>query len=37
MGDSRIQPPDSAIVATWEVDKGPSSTRRLILAGPRAL
>lgn len=28
-----VQPPDRAIVATWEVDKGESSTRRLIVDG----
>jgi hypothetical protein len=31
----RVQPPDSAIVATWETERGESSTRRLILAGSR--
>ncbi len=31
----RVQPPDSAIVATWEVERGEASTRRLILAGNR--
>jgi hypothetical protein len=35
LGEWRIQPPDSAIVATWEAEKGPGSTRRLILAGER--
>jgi hypothetical protein len=29
-----VEPPDRAVVATWEADKGPSSTRRLILLGP---
>lgn len=34
-GHWRILPPDSAIVATYEVSRGPGSTRRLVLAGPR--
>jgi len=29
----QVQPPDSAVVATWEASKGPDATRRLILAG----
>lgn len=29
----RIQPPDSAVVATYDVARGASSTRRLIIAG----
>lgn len=29
----RIQPPESAVVSTYEIEKGPGSTRRLILAG----
>ena len=28
-----VEPPDRAVVATWETGKGPSSTRRLILLG----
>src|SRR3990172_4094140 len=34
-GTWRIQPPDSAIVSTWDTTQGPGSTRRLILAGTR--
>ncbi len=30
-----VQPPDSAVVATWERSRGPASTRRLILSGTR--
>jgi hypothetical protein len=30
-----VQPPDSAVVATWERSRGPASTRRLILSGAR--
>lgn len=28
-----VEPPDRAVVSTWEVDKGESSTRRLVLLG----
>jgi hypothetical protein len=30
-----VQPPDSAVVATYETSRGPASVRRLILSGPR--
>lgn len=30
-----IQPPDSAVVATYDTARGPGTTRRLIVAGPR--
>jgi hypothetical protein len=30
-----VQPPDSAVVATWERSRGQASTRRLILSGTR--
>jgi len=30
-----VQPPDSAVVATYETSRGPASVRRLILAGTR--
>lgn len=29
----QVQPPDTAVVATWETSKGPEGTRRMILAG----
>ena len=32
-----VEPPDRAVVATWEVDKGESSTRRLIVNGAEGL
>jgi hypothetical protein len=35
LGHWQIAPPDSAIVATYETSTGPSSMRRLILAGDR--
>ena len=28
-----VEPPDRAVVATWETGKGPSTTRRLVLLG----
>ena len=31
----KIQPPDSAVVATYDTTRGPATTRRLIVAGPR--
>jgi len=34
-GDWAIQPPDSAIVATYDVARGPASTRALVVAAPR--
>lgn len=34
-GTWSIQPPDSAVVATYDSTQGPRSTRRLILAGSR--
>lgn len=34
-GTWRILPPDSAVVTTFETEKGPASSRRLILAGDR--
>jgi hypothetical protein len=30
-----VQPPDSAVVATYETSRGPASTRRLIVSGAR--
>jgi hypothetical protein len=30
-----VQPPDRASVATWEIDKGEASTRRLVVNGAR--
>jgi hypothetical protein len=30
-----VQPPDSAVVATYAVARGPATTRALVLAGPR--
>ena len=30
-----IQPPDSAVVATYDTTRGPATTRRLIVAGPQ--
>lgn len=30
-----IQPPDSAVVATYDTTRGPGTTRRLIVAGAR--
>jgi hypothetical protein len=30
-----VQPPDTAVVATYETSRGPASTRRLILSGTR--
>jgi len=35
-GTWRILPPDSALVTTYEVEKGPSTARTLVLAGTRA-
>lgn len=35
LGTWSIQPPDSAVVATYDSARGPGSTRRLILAGSR--
>ena len=35
LGTWSIQPPDSAVVATYDSTQGPRSTRRLILAGAR--
>jgi hypothetical protein len=29
----QVQPPDTAVVTTWEASKGPEATRRLILTG----
>jgi len=29
----QVQPPDTAVVATWEASKGPDATRRMILTG----
>lgn len=34
-GTWQIQPPDTAIIATYEVAKGPSSTRSIVVATPR--
>jgi hypothetical protein len=34
-GTWKIQPPDSAVVATYDDARGPGTTRRLIVAGPR--
>jgi hypothetical protein len=34
-GDWAIQPPDTAIVATYDVARGPASTRALVVAMPR--
>lgn len=34
-GDWPIQPPDTAIVATYDVTRGPASTRALVVAAPR--
>src|SRR3712207_2747434 len=34
-GQWAVQPPDSAVVATYETSRGPASMRRLILSGTR--
>lgn len=34
-GDWAIQPPDTAIVSTYDVTRGPATTRALIVAAPR--
>jgi hypothetical protein len=34
-GTWSVQPPDSAVVATYDVTQGARATRRLILAAPR--
>lgn len=34
-GTWEIQPPDSAVVATWDTTRGIGTMRRLIVAGPR--
>ena len=30
-----VQPPDTAVVSTWEASRGPESARHLVLAAPR--
>lgn len=34
-GNWAVQPPDTAVVATWEVTRGPQSVRALVVAAPR--
>lgn len=34
-GDWMVQPPDTAVVATYDVTRGPASTRALVVAAPR--
>jgi hypothetical protein len=34
-GEWAIQPPDTAVVATYDVTRGPASTRALVVAAPR--
>jgi hypothetical protein len=34
-GDWAVQPPDTAVVATYDVTRGPATTRALVVAAPR--
>jgi len=34
-GEWAVQPPDTAVVATYDVTRGPASTRALVVAAPR--
>lgn len=34
-GRWQVQPPDTAVVTTWDVTRGPASARSLVLASPR--
>lgn len=34
-GEWAVQPPDTAVVATYDVSRGPASTRALVVAAPR--